>query len=78
VPLGEEVEAYVVTILAGPVGAALRTLNASNPQATYTTPQQAADFGAVLAPGTALTFAVRQVSMAVGLGAEAKRTVGVG
>jgi hypothetical protein len=77
VPLAEEVEGYVVTILAAPAGAALRTMNATTPQATYTAAQQAADFGTALAPGAPLTFAVRQVSMAVGLGVEAKRTLGV-
>jgi hypothetical protein len=78
VPLGEEVESYAVSILASPVGAVLRTLNAATPQVIYTAAQQAADFGAALGPGAPLTFAVRQVSMAVGMGAEAKRTVGVG
>jgi len=68
VPLGEEVESYAVTILASHSGAVLRTLNAATPQVIYTAAQQAADFGAPLGPGASLSFAVRQVSMAVGPG----------
>lgn len=68
VPLGEEVESYAVTILASHAGAVLRTLNAATPQVIYTAAQQAADFGAPLGPGASLSFAVRQVSMAVGPG----------
>jgi hypothetical protein len=68
VPLGEEVEGYVVTIMAAPAGAVLRTLNANTPQATYTAAQQVGDFGQRSAPGASLTFTVRQLSMAVGPG----------
>lgn len=78
VPLVEEVESYAVSILASPSGAVLRTLNAATPQVIYTAAQQAADFGAPLAPGSPLTFTVRQVSMAVGMGAEATETLDVG
>ena len=68
VPLAEEVESYAVTILASPAGLVLRTLNAATPQVIYTAAQQAADFGAALGTGASLTFAVRQLSMAVGPG----------
>lgn len=66
VPLGEASEAYEVDILDSPGGSTVRTLSGlTNPTATYTAAQQAADFGA---PQTVVDLRIVQLSAAVGRG----------
>ncbi len=73
VPLAEDVESYTVEIRDG--GAVKRYLTAGTPGVVYTAAMQVADWGAPLGPGDALTFTVRQLSMAVGPGWPATATV---
>ncbi|MDE2383079.1 MAG: glycoside hydrolase/phage tail family protein [Alphaproteobacteria bacterium] len=72
VPLGEDVESYQLTILAG--GVVKRSLATSQPVYLYASADIAADFGAMPA---SLTLRVAQVSAAYGAGAILERTVNV-
>ncbi len=66
VPLAEEAEAYEVEILDGAI--VRRTLASATTSVTYTSAQQAADWGAPLGPGDALDIRVFQLSALVGRG----------
>jgi hypothetical protein len=70
VPLGEEVEAYVVDILSG--ASVVRSIACVTPQALYVTADELADFGAVQ---TSLHLRVAQVSSTVGAGHAAEVTL---
>ena len=70
VPLAEDIEAYEVDVIAG--GAALRTLSAATPSATYSASQQVADFGAAQA---AISLNVYQISQSFGRGTPRAATV---
>lgn len=63
VPLGEKSEAYVVEIL--DAGDVVRVLEVTQPEATYSSAQQIADFGAAQA---SLSVRVMQLSESVGRG----------
>lgn len=65
VPLSEESEAYEVDILDGPGGAVLRTLEVTDPEATYLEADILTDFGA---PVDTLDIVIYQMSEAVGRG----------
>ena len=67
VPLGEEAEAYGVEILDG--AAVKRTLSASTTSVVYSATDQAADWGALLAPGDTLDIRIFQLSSLIGRGA---------
>ena len=69
VPLLEEVAAYEVEILDGV--AVKRTLTTSTTSAVYTSTQQTADWGGLLAPGDTLDIRIYQLSTLIGRG-EAK------
>lgn len=66
IPQSEGTEHYAIDILDGET--VLRSLTASGPSALYTAAQQAADFGAPLAPGDLLSVRVVQISALVGEG----------
>jgi hypothetical protein len=75
VPLAEDTEEYELEILDGPGGAVLRTATGlSDPEFTYTTTMQSADFGMAQ---TELTFRVYQISAQVGRGFAGEGTVDV-
>ena len=63
IPLGEDIEAYAIDILAG--GTVKRTLAVSSPSALYAGVDELADFGA---PQTMLALRITQLSAAVGRG----------
>ena len=67
VPLVEEVEAYEVEILDGV--AVKRTLTASTTSAVYSSADQIADWGGLLAPGDTLNIRIFQLSALIGRGA---------
>lgn len=67
VPLGEELEAYEVEILAG--AAVKRVLSTTTTSVTYSAAYQVADWGALLGPGDTLTIRLFQLSARVGRGA---------
>jgi len=73
VPLGEEVEAYRVEILAAG-GEVLRSIACATPQALYAGADELADFGV---PQTSLRLRVAQWSATVGAGFAAERTLAV-
>ncbi len=66
-PLAEELEAYEVEILDGPI--VKRVLSTTTTSALYTTAQQTADWGAPLAPDDTLEISIFQLSALVGRGA---------
>ena len=70
VPLGEEIEAYEIDILAN--GQPVRTIATDAPSAVYTAAAQAADFGA---PQSAVEIAVYQMSAIIGRGAPGIETL---
>jgi len=72
VPLGEEVERYVVEILDPGSGAVVRSIELSVPTFTYTTAAQVADFGA---PVAEVRISVSQISQAYGRGTAAEATL---
>lgn len=72
VPLGEESESYAIDILYG--GTVLRTLTASTTTATYSAPDQTADFGSL---PSAFDVEIFQLSPAFGRGAPARKTLNV-
>jgi hypothetical protein len=69
VPLGEEAEAYLVTV-AEPGGATVRAETVSSPEWTYSAAAIAADFGS---PPDEIEITIRQVSATVGPGDPAMR-----
>jgi hypothetical protein len=73
VPLSEDSESYVLTVLNG--AAVVRTFNATVAQQFYSDAQMIADFGVLPA---ALTLRVAQVSAAFGAGTVLERVVNVG
>jgi hypothetical protein len=73
VPLAEDSEAYEVEILDG--ATVKRTLNAASPSVTYTSAQQAADFGAPIAWPNTLDVKVYQLSTTFGRGTPAEATL---
>jgi hypothetical protein len=72
VPLGEEVEAYVLDIISG--GSVVRSIACASPQALYANGDELADFGAVQ---TSLRVRVAQISATVGAGDAADVTLAV-
>lgn len=74
-PMSEAAEAWLVEILDG--ATVLRALSSATASALYTAAQQAADWGAPLSPGDALTFRVAQLSTLVGAGTAGVATVPV-
>jgi len=72
VPLGETFERYAVTIFNG--ATPVRTIETGSADYLYTAADITTDFGAP-GPGAALTFAVAQISDAVGEGLEGKGAV---
>jgi hypothetical protein len=72
VPLGEEVEAYVLEILSG--GAVVRAIACASPQALYANADELTDFGVVQA---SLHVRVAQMSSTVGAGHAAEATLAV-
>ena len=73
VPLLDQPEAWEVDILDG--ATVKRTLTAGTATFTYSTADQIADWGAALAPGTALTIRVAQLSPSLGRGIPAEATI---
>ncbi len=74
VPLGEAFERYTVKIFNA--GAEVRVIQTATPDYLYTAADITADFGGQ-GPGAVITFAVAQVSDAVGEGVEAMEGVGI-
>jgi hypothetical protein len=75
VPLAEDTEEYELEILDGPGSSVVRTeTGLSDPEFTYTTAMQSADFGGAQ---TELTFRVYQISAQVGRGFAGEGTVDV-
>jgi hypothetical protein len=72
VPLGEEIEAYVVEILSG--GSLVRSIACTSPQALYATADELANFGTVQ---TSLHVRIAQISATVGRGYAADVTLAV-
>jgi hypothetical protein len=72
VPLGEQVESYVVDVLDGTV--VKRSLTAATTAVLYPVASETADFGA---PQASLTLNIRQVSQAAGPGLALVATVPV-
>jgi hypothetical protein len=70
VPMTEATESYSIDIFNG--SSVVRTLTATSPTVTYTSANITADFGSL--PAT-LTFAVYQISAAIGRGFQAKTTI---
>jgi hypothetical protein len=72
VPLGEEVEAYMLEILSG--GVVVRSIACATPQGLYAAADELADFGTVQA---SLHIRVAQLSAAVGRGYEVEVTLAI-
>lgn len=72
VPLNEESERYEIDIMNG--STVVRTLTSTTPSVTYTSAQEAADFGSTQ---MFITFRVYQMSAAVGRGRMAEETISV-
>jgi hypothetical protein len=70
VPLGEELEQYLLEILNG--ATVVRSITLATSDYIYSTPNMTADFGA---PQTSLTFRVAQVSATTGAGPFTQRTL---
>jgi len=77
VPMSEATEAYRIDILedATEGAAVVRSIEVTTTAATYTAAQQAADFGAALAPGDSLTLVAYQISSTLGPGFPNRVTV---
>nr|WP_313138313.1 phage tail protein [Paracoccus jeotgali] len=73
VPMSEAREAWQVDILDG--SAVKRSLTAATTSAVYTGAQQAADWGALLAPGASLDIRIAQIRQAFGAGAASVTTL---
>lgn len=64
--MAEEQESYEVRIMDG--AAVKRILTSTAPSVLYTSAQQTADWGALLAPGDSLTIRICQLSTRIGRG----------